>query len=63
LAAPHFQPRQHPQLIALLHRVSDRVPAEQPGVAAPIASNEAASKAARLLWTTMSDDAPQQDSQ
>jgi ANTAR domain len=28
LPAPHFQPRQHPQLIALLHRVLDRVRAD-----------------------------------
>ena len=38
------------------------VPAERPGVADPIAPNESARKAARLLWTAMTDGRRQQRS-
>ncbi|SEH52671.1 ANTAR domain-containing protein [Mycolicibacterium rutilum] len=56
-ASQEFNVKLRELAVALIEHVSG-VPAEQPGVAEPIAPNEPARNAARLLWSAMSKDRP-----
>ena len=51
-ASQEFNVKLRELAVALLEHISG-VPAEQPGIADPIAPNESAREAARLLWTVM----------
>ena len=53
-ASQEFNVKLRELAVALLEHISG-MPAEQPGVADPIAPNESARTAARLLWTAMAD--------
>lgn len=56
-ASQQFNVKLRELAVALIEHVSGR-PAEQPGAADPIAPDESARDAARLLWTAMAKDRP-----
>lgn len=60
-ASQEFNVKLRELAVALLEHISG-VPAEQPGVADPIAPNKSARNAARLLWKAMAETRPQRDS-
>ncbi|MEO3759605.1 ANTAR domain-containing protein [Mycobacterium sp. B14F4] len=60
-ASQEFNVKLRELAVALLEHISG-APAEQPGVADPIAPNESARTAARLLWTAMVDSRRHQNS-
>lgn len=60
-ASQEFNVKLRALAVALLEHVSG-APAEQPGTADPIAPDESARHAARLMWAAMSDAARQPDS-